>query len=189
MLYYIYEVNEMKKETEELLNFISTCCIKDDKRVKQFKDFIAQVKKTEVALTQGGYMQDSNGTLIKSGDFITFQVDNHAPECDRGVAYAQLAFSQGRFHLINGNPLMNINPAGIYDMADLYDAGFKFFKVDEGFDEEGVYVKVNGEFKLLKPEVCTDKADGSKYLEFYDADNNRYDCKRDSRLKWGGSHF
>ena len=124
----------MKKETEQLLMNISSHLVGEED--VKFKKFINQVKESEKVLTNGGYMQDSNGTLIKSGDFIAFQVDNHAPECDRGVVYAQLAFSQGRFHLINGNSLMNINPAGIYDMADLYDAGFKFFKVDEGFDEE-----------------------------------------------------
>ena len=179
----------MKKETETLLGYVASC-IKNDKAYKQFQDFIKQVKKTEVALTTGGYMQDSNGDLVGSGDFIIFEVDNHAPECDRGIAIAQMVFSNGRFCFTNGNRLMNINPAGIYDMADLKDAGFKFYKIHGDFEDEAVEVNVNGKFTLLKPEIWTDETNKEKFVRMSDAEGNYYGIdKDDNRLDWKGSHF
>ena len=179
----------MKKETETLLGYVASC-IKNDKAYKQFQDFIKQVKETEVALTTGGYMQDSNDDLIKSGDFIIFEVDHSAPECDRGIVIAQMVFSNGRFWFTNGNWLMNINPAGIYDMVDLKDAGFKFYKIREDFDNEAIEVKhTNGGVLLLKPEIWSDD-NNEKFVRMSDAEGNYYGIDgSDDRFEWKGSHF
>lgn len=179
----------MKKETEKLLGYV-TKCIKDDKARKLFQDFINQVKETEVVLTNGGYMQDSNGDLVRSGDYIMFEVDNHAPEWERGVAIAQLVFSNGRFCLVNGNWLMNINPAGIYDMADLKDARFKFYKIHD-FDNDAIEVKTENGTLLLKPEIWTDEGHPeSKMVLMTDAEGNSYGIDgSDDRFEWKGSHF
>lgn len=182
----------MKKETEELLGYVASC-IKDDKAYKQFQDFIKQVKETEVVLTKGGYMQDSNGDLVRSGDFIMFEVDNNAPECDRGIAIAQMVFSNGRFCLVNGNWLMNINPAGVYDMADLKDAGFKFYKIQEGLgsNNDAIEVKTQEGTLLLKPEIWAEEGHPeSKFVLMTDAEGNSYGTDgSDDRFEWKGSHF
>lgn len=179
----------MRKETEQLLMNISSHLVGEED--VKFKKFINQVKESEKVLTKGGYMQDSNGTLVKSGDFISFQVDNHAPESERGVVYAQMVFHDGRFELTNGNFLLNIGAAGIYDMVDLKEAGFKFFKVEpEDFDEEAILIKVNGVHTLLKPEIFTNKKTGEKFIRMYDADSNYYAIDgSDDRIDWVGSHF
>ena len=178
----------MKKETETLLGYVASC-IKNDKAYKQFQDFIKQVKKTEVALTTGGYMQDSNGDLVGSGDFIIFEVDSNAPECDRGIVIAQMVFSNGRFCFTNGNWLMNINPAGIYDMADLKDAGFKFYKIQGDFEDEAIEVNANGHLLLLKPEISVDE-NKHKFVRMSDAEGNYYGIDgSDDRFEWKGSHF
>lgn len=181
----------MRKETEQLLMNISSHLVGGSEEDVKFNEFIRQVKESEKVLTKGGYMQDSNGTLVKSGDFISYQVDKYAPESERGVVYAQMVFSNGRFCFVNGNWLMNINAAGIYDMADLKDAGFKFFKVEpEDFDEEAISIKVNGVYTLLKPEISINKMTGEKFIRMYDADNNYYAIDgSDDRIDWVGSHF
>lgn len=179
----------MKKETETLLGYVASC-IKNDKAYKQFQDFIKQVKETEVALTTGGYMQDSNGDLVKSGDFIIFEVDNHAPECERGIVIAQMVFSNGRFCFTNGNWLMNINPAGIYDMADLKDAGFKFYKIHGDIEDEAIEVNANGSLLLLKPEISVDETTKEKFVRMSDVEGNYYGIDgSDDRFEWKGSHF
>lgn len=179
----------MKKETEKLLGYVAKC-IKDDKARKLFQDFINQVKETEVVLTNGGYMQDSNGDLVRSGDYIMFEVDNHAPEWERGVAIAQLVFSNGRFCLVNGNWLMNINPACIYDMADLKDARFKFYKI-HNYDNDAIEVKTEDGTLLLKPEIWTDEGNPeAKCVLMTDAEGNSYGIDgSDDRFEWKGSHF
>lgn len=179
----------MKKETEKLLGYVEKC-IKDDKARKLFQDFINQVKETEVALTKGGYMQDSNGDLVRSGDYIMFEVDKDAPECDRGVAIAQMSFNNGRFCLVNGNWLMSINPAGIYDMADLKDAGFKFYKIHD-FDNDAIEVKTEDGTLLLKPEIWADEGNPeAKCVIMTDAEGNSYGTDgSDDRFEWKGSHF
>lgn len=179
----------MKKETEKLLGYVEKC-IKDDKARKLFQDFINQVKETEVALTKGGYMQDSNGDLVRSGDYIMFEVDKDAPECDRGVVIAQLLFNNGRFCLGHGNGLMNINPAGIYDMADLKDSGFKFYKI-HNYDNDAIEVNTKTGTLLLKPQIWTDEGDyESKIVLMIDAEGNSYVIDgSDDRFEWKGSHF
>ena len=176
----------MKYETQQMLAKVASHLHEDKELYDKFNEFVKSVKRTEKPLTEGGYMQDSNGTLIKSGDFISFLVDNHAPECDRGVVYAQIKFYNGRFHLSNGNPLMERAVAGIWDMADLYDAGFKFFKVEENdFDEEPIWATVNGERRLLKPVIIKDN-DGEKHIEMNDDSSNFYKL---NEVDWTNSSF
>lgn len=178
----------MKKETETLLGYVASC-IKNETAYKQFQDFIKQVKETEVALTTGGYMQDSNGDLVRSGDFIIFEVDKPIP--DKGIVIAQMVFSNGRFCFVNGNWLMNINPYGIYDMVDLKDAGLKFYKIHEGFDNDAIEVKtMDGRILLLKPEICTDEDTNEKFVRMSDAEGNYYGIDgSDDRFEWKESHF
>lgn len=179
----------MKKETETLLGYVQSC-IKNEISYKQFQDFIKQVKETEVALTNGGYMQDSDGDLVRSGDFIIFEVDNHAPECERGVVIAQMVFSGGRFCFTNGNWLMNINPAGIYDMADLKEAGFEFYKIHEDFENYAVGVNTKDGTLLLKPEIWADETTNEKFVRMSDAEENYYGIDgSDDRFEWKGSHL
>ena len=179
----------MKKETETLLGYVASC-IKNDKAYKQFQDFIKQVKETEVALTNGGYMQDSNGDLIKSGDFIIFEVGGNVPECDKGIVITQMVFSNGRFCFTNGNWLMNINPAGIYDMADLKETGFKFYKIHDNFEDEAIEVNANGGLLLLKPEISVDENTKEKFVRMSDVEGNYYSIDgSDDRFEWKGSHF
>jgi hypothetical protein len=174
----------MKKETETLLGYVASC-IKNDKAYKQFQDFIKQVKESEKVLTTGGYVQDSNGTPVKAGDFICF-INRFGDERNHGVAYMQVIYWAGRLSI--GEPQNDIAKAAsvhLFDIQDLVENDVKFFKVEDDFDEEPIWATVKGERRLLKP-VVMKKDDGETYLEMNDDESNFY--KMDE-VDWTGSSF
>ena len=177
----------MKKETEQLLNRIAMHLVAGSEEAVGFKKFIEQVKESEKVLTTGGYVQDSNGTPVKAGDFICF-MNRFGDERNHGIAYMQVIYWAGRLSI--GEPQNVIAQAAsvhLFDIQDLVENDVKFFKVDEDFDEEAVYVNVGGTQRLLMPEVHRPK-DGKVYMTMEDAEDNQY-LMDDKSLNWTGSHF
>lgn len=172
----------MKIETQKMLAEVARHLREDgDKDLYQrFNNFVVEVKRTEKALTEGGYLQDSNGTLVKNGDFISFKCPfgQNAPQ----VAYAKLVYWAGRFNVESQN---QVSDSYIWDVQDLIENKLKFYKVEDDFDEDPIWATVNGERRLLKP-VIMKKDDGTTYLEMNDDESNFYKM---NEVDWTGSNF
>lgn len=170
----------MKFETQQMLAKVASHLHDDKDLYNKFNEFVKYVKRTEKVLTEGGYLQDSNGTLVKTGDFISF-ICPFGPKAEQ-VAYAKLEYWAGRFHVKSEN---RVSDSYIWDTQDLIEQKIKFFKVEEDLDEEPVWATVKGERRLLKP-VVMKKDDGETYLEMNDDESNFY--KMDE-VDWVGSSF